>query len=257
MTNTKHGVVGLWKSPVAAGLLSIMAMVSLAALAAEPLMLVHSETSVDGAIDAVVLKEVYTLAGVPMVVTPLPSARAATESASGRADGEVSRVASYGTTRPNMLRVEPPLAQLSWLVMYPKSAPFSIKTTADLKNYNVAYIRGYKGAEALLEGSTKVLAVGSISQLIQILSIGRVDAMLSTQLDFEVEALSQGADLSGLVRVELHKEPTYHFLHEKNAAMLPVISGVLAKLKKSGKLGQMREKAEKDYLANLAKSVAK
>jgi ABC-type amino acid transport substrate-binding protein len=217
------------------------------AFAAGPIVLVRN-ADVPSAINAILLKAIYKKAGYELKVTPMPAARATVEAEGGAVDGEVNRVAAYATAHPNLIRVDPPISIWKISAFYKNSKQLSINGREDLKKYSLAHVRGLKGAEDLVEGATRVSLLATSEQLLKFLEQDRVEVIVDGQS--QIKLYTERLGIKDLAQVELTRTPLYHYLHEKNRSLVPVISGIVKKLSDSGELARMYTLTENEFIAS-------
>lgn len=226
----------------------VLMCISLRAHAREPLKLAVLTSSPPSVIVAEVLSEVYRQAGIPLVFVTMPGLRASSEANMGRIDGEVARVASYGTQHPNLIRITPSINTLKISAYFKKNLSPNIKTTEDLKKYSIGYVSGLKSSSELVGHLPKANAIRSSKALVQMLNSGRIEIIVNNEssTDFYINQLG----LNDIERLELSREPLHHYLHQKHRALAPVISNIIERMSDSGELAKLVAKAENALMKN-------
>jgi hypothetical protein len=195
-----------------------------------------------------ILAEVYRRAGLRFHATPMPAQRAARMSRNGQTDGEVARIASFFTTRPDMLRIEPAIYETQTSVFARRGSEFSITQRKDLVGLRVGIVRGVLHAQAAVAGLGRLEEVSSYEQLYRMLESGRLDVVVDTPLNhsYVVHAL----ELRNTMPVgNLGREPLYHALARKHADAARKISEVLSEMQASGELQRLAAAEEAAFLS--------
>ncbi|WP_410498439.1 substrate-binding periplasmic protein [Chitinibacter sp. S2-10] len=222
------------------------------AYAREPVKLAVLTASPPSRIDAIVLTEVYRRAGIPLRLITMPGLRASAEADSGRIDGEVARVSSYGKQYPNLIRVEPPIDALTVSAYFKKSLNAQIKTRDDLKKYSIGYVRGLKVPAELVMNFPRVLDTQSSKSLVQMLNADRFEVIVNnnSSTDFYINQMG----LKNIEKVELRHEPLHHYLHKKHSDLARIISATITQMIQSGELAKLLKQAEYEVLSGIEKT---
>lgn len=189
------------------------------------------------------LADVYRRAGLGLVIEILPAPRASLMTLSDKADGELIRIASYGQTYPQLVRVDPAFYRASVRAYSLPARSASVQTRDDLKHYALGSLRGMAYVHELTENHPALTLTQSPLQLFRMLIAGRVDVALCTTLAAQSALNSLGGkemDISPeLARFELH-----HYLHMRRKELAPRIADAIRKMKYSGELEQLTQKYE-------------
>ena len=189
------------------------------------------------------LREIYRRAGLKLTVTSRPNLRTILEINAGNFDGEVARIYSYGERHPTLVRVEPAFYQLNTATYARAGSIVSIKSKEDLKKYRVGIARGVQHAADATAGLESVEVAPDSITLFLMLKAGRFDLAV----DSEVNGLYAMGKL-GIrdidKRTVLSRQDLYHYLHERNKDLAPVLGAVIEKMVKSGELNKLGLAAE-------------
>ncbi|WP_457419657.1 substrate-binding periplasmic protein [Roseateles sp. P5_E7] len=217
---------------------------ALAGLAASPALALQTfvVTAVNktgsSAVAARLLTEIYRRAGLGLQIDVLPPQRASLMTLSDKADGELVRIASYGQTYPQLLRVDPPYYRVSVRAYSMPARAASVQSRDDLRHYSVGAIRGMVYAQDLTENHPALTLTQSPPQLFRMLTAGRLDVAICTTLS----AQSAMADL-GIkeldVSPDLARFDLYHYLHVRHKDVAPRIADVIRRMRDSGDLEQL------------------
>lgn len=195
------------------------------------------------AVAARLLAEIYRRAGLGLQIDVLPPSRASLVTLSEKADGELVRIASYGQTYPQLLRVDPPYYRVSVRAYSMPSRAASVQTRDDLKHYSVGSIRGMAYAQELTENHPALTLTQNPPQLFRMLTAGRVDLAICTTLSAQSAMTSLSIkDLDAspdLARFDLH-----HYLHVRRKDLAPRLAELIRRLRDSGELEQLTAQHE-------------
>lgn len=189
------------------------------------------------------LADIYRRAGLGLQIDVLPAARASLQALSDKADGELVRIASYGQTYPQLLRVDPPFYRVCVRAYAMTARGAHVQTREDLRHYSVGSIRGMAYVQELTESHPALTLTQDPLQLFRMLAAGRLDLALCTTLAAQAALHNLGlkdVDASpDLARLELH-----HYLHVRHKELAPRIADVIRRMKDSGELEQLTAQYE-------------
>lgn len=217
---------------------ALLALAVPGAMAAEALVITAVNKTGASAVAARLLSEIYRRAGLALKIEVLPAPRASLMALSDKADGELMRIATYGQTYPQLVRVDPAFYRVGVRGYSLPGRNASVQSRDDLKHYSVGSIRGMAYVQELTEHHPALTLVQNPTQLFRMLTAGRLDVVLCTtlaaqsaQAELGVKDLEVSPDLA---RFELH-----HYLHERRKALAPRISDVIRRMRDSGELEQL------------------
>jgi len=174
----------------------------------------------------------------------MPSLRALQVSNSGKLDGELHRVANFheitNNQYSNLIRIDCKLLSVHLAVFAKEN--LVINTAEDLNHYNLAYYRGRKDVDKLLNlhnAQKKIYKVNTDLQAFQMLAAGRVDLIISeshagNSIIHSAEKFNNIRELNRLVKTDI-----YSFIHKKHQALLPDINNTLEQMKAQGRFEQI------------------
>jgi polar amino acid transport system substrate-binding protein len=192
-------------------------------------------------VNANVLKKVYGRIGQDMTVVSMPPSRVTALTTQGLVDGEVNRIRSYGDAHPSLIRIEPPISEWTVSALYRASANLAIRTGADLATHALGIVRGLKATADMTATFSRVSIAPSSRELMLMLDGNRFEVAVdgTDESAFYIRKLG----LKGITVVELSRFPLYHYLHEKNRQLVPLIARELKKLADSGELKRIFDEA--------------
>jgi hypothetical protein len=199
-----------------------------------------------GVVDATVLTQIYEKAGLDFHVVALPAVRASQMSASGQIDGEVSRIGRYAKSHPNLIRIEPPFSALATAAFFLRSTNLRLAANNSLQGYKIGYVRGITASEEAIAGATELQEVSTIDALFRNLRAGQFEVAVCGSFSGDLDLRRK--KVQNLKKLELSRQPLYHYLHEKHRDIAPLISATIRKLSESGELARMMASAEKAYV---------
>lgn len=197
-----------------------------------------------------VLTVAYQRLGISIDVKSMPGKRALRESSEGRTDGEVHRIAKIEESYPTLIRVPIILSHLN-TTAFSKDSKMIVSDCNALKNYRIGIVRGAKHAELCTQGLKQVIPLTNSTMLFQFIEVGRADVVIIGGLSGIIQLKKLGIDSVHPLSPPLRKLPLYHFLHQKHKALVPKIYAVLKKMKDSGELEEIQEKATKEVIIEM------
>lgn len=202
---------------------------------------------------SMIYREAFRRLGIPLQFEHYTLARRTALVEEGVADGEVSRVYGYGNNRPNLVRVEESLIDLTFS-LYTANPSLRLERLEDLRasNYLVEYRRGIMICETTLKPAVPAERVSDVStqeQGLKKLVAGRTD--LYCDLDLYVRQELQSPKFKGVNTVRKvigvgNAVPTYPYLNKKHAELAPRLAAVLKQMKAEGLIEAYRLQVERD-----------
>ncbi|WP_286266618.1 substrate-binding periplasmic protein [Thalassotalea atypica] len=197
----------------------------------------------------IVLPQIYKNVGIDISITPLPGQRAQFEANQGSKDGEIMRIWTYGDENSQTIRVPTPYYYLETVAFTLKDSNVHIREKEELKEYRLAKIRGVKHTNNITKGLSNVYVMNSTENMFKVLLRKKVDVVLTNSLDGELVSKRLGLENVIAVNKPLATLPLYHYINEKNRALVPVINEEILRLKNNGSLQEMILKAEQQVIA--------
>jgi len=173
------------------------------------------------------LRAAYRKLGIELAIHVTTPSRALVDSASGRTDGEVVRADVIEELYPSLLRVDVPLFTVSTYA-YGTLPELADKPLEDLKALRAGYVRGAVFAELATRNYAEAWPAESLEQLFAMLIQDRIDLVIAVEKP--ARAMIKKSDLKGKVFAVSSSRRDYqffHYLHEKNADLIPSIEKVL------------------------------
>jgi polar amino acid transport system substrate-binding protein len=187
-----------------------------------------------------ILKAVYRRLDIAIEFVDLPAKRALVESSQGRVDGEVHRILAVQSEFPSLLPVR---ASINYIEpsAFVKQRELRIDGWSSIAPYSIGIVRGVGSSERGTSGMSKVEAVATMEQLMQMLASGRIDVAVCDR--FSGVLLNRKLRLDAVVRPlspALEHIPLYHFLHERHRELVPRVEKVVQEMEAGGELERLR-----------------
>jgi polar amino acid transport system substrate-binding protein len=190
----------------------------------------------------IIMTQAYDRLGIPIEIYPTSGNRSLVVSSSGKVDGELVRIGAVKEHYPTLVQVPVPNMELKGVV-YVRAAEKDQIVTGNLAKLRVGYLEGIVQAEQFTQGFENLWAGQSEIELFRLLAAGRLEAVVSDQIDGALAIAELG--LTNVVPLgrPFQVEPMFHYLHEKHAALAPQLAAVLADMRGSGELEKIVETA--------------
>jgi len=200
---------------------------------------------------AKVLTKVYESMGITISVEASPAKRAEQLASSGKTDGEILRVWSYGVDNPSVIRVPTPYYSLRTMAFVKEGSDVVINNTNDLKKYRLAKVRGFKHTDRITKDIDGVFVLDGSQQMMRFLDNERADIALTSLLNGLLTL--KRMDMSNIVAYEkpLAELHLYHYVHEKNADLIPLIDQKFKQMKADGGLKSLFEIEEQKLIDSM------
>lgn len=217
----------------------------------------YNFVSIDGLFEQQVgekiLPVVYGKLGLDIKIVSMPGKRAQREANTGRKDGDIMRIWTYGGETPNLIRVPTPYYQLETMAFVHKDSQIRLNSKADLANYNVLKVRGVKHTENITRGLKQVFNYDDTLSMMLALQDKRTSIALTNTANgfFAIKKLH--IDYIIALPPPLATLDLYHYVHKKHRDLVPRLDAVIKSMKQSGELDALLRQAEKDVLAQLEK----
>ena len=194
-----------------------------------------------------IYREAFRRLGYGFEYLAVPTKRASVLSDQGQVDGEIHRVADYGSAHPNLVRVEEPHFAMTFAAYAKGQLHLNGWSSLKGSQYRVEYRAGVKRCESELPSlipPERLAAAPSALLGLRKLALDRSDVFID--VEDVVEANLAGTEFKG---TPIHKAgvleqvAVHAFLHKKNAALAPKLAATLAAMKREGLIEQYRQRA--------------
>lgn len=222
----------------------LLVVLSMKIVIAEDYHFVSIENLIEQDVGRIIIPEIYKKLGIDVTITPRPGKRAQKEATSGRADGEIMRIWTYGEENPTTVRVPTPYYYLETMGFVKKGSGVVINTKDDLKKYRLVKVRGVKHTNNISVGVDDVYDSASTELMMRFLNGGRADIALTNTVD----GLMALRELEIIDIVPLEKPlavlELYHYIHQDHIDLVSRVDTVIKNMKESGELEKLIYKAE-------------
>ena len=187
-----------------------------------------------------------------------PSLRSLMLVDSGKLDGELHRVYDFHKVSkgkyPNLIRIESKLLSV-WLSIF-SAGDIRISGWESLKGYRVAYYRGRKDVEIILN---KILApdlinrVNTDQQAFSMLAAGRVDLVISESAQGQMLLESHQKFTNIVEAAKMDESKIYAYMHLKHKKIAAKIAQTLKGMKEDGSFLNIIEQVNLSFKPNIIK----
>jgi polar amino acid transport system substrate-binding protein len=207
------------------------------------------ELLIEQEVGRLVLPQIYKNIGIDITITPLPAPRAQLLANTGKSDGEIMRIWTYGEENNQMIRVPTPYYYLETMPFSLATRQLDIHDKDDLKQYKLAKIRGVKHTNNITKGLAHVYKVNNTENMFKILQKGIVDVALTNTLDGKLMLKRLGYHNIIPAVKPLAVLPLYHYVHLKHKKLVPLINQEILRLQKNGELNVLIKQAEQKVIS--------
>ena len=194
----------------------------------------------DGFYD-LVLTEAFDRIGIDLEIRHLPSERSLVEANTGRVDGEYGRTSIVADLYSNLRIVPEPLVDLAFSA-FVRDRAREPRDFGSLRDFHVAYIRGWKIYEDNVTEARSVTVVNSETQLFEMLAAGRVDVILYNRTRGMSRLRTARNQTIHVVEPPLAIQPMYLFLHERHQNIVTPVATALREMKTDGSYDRYRRR---------------
>lgn len=199
-----------------------------------------------------VYTEAFRRLGIEFNYAVYPPARASVMADEGKVDGEPARIGSYGSSHPNLVRVEVTVNN-NQVLAYVKTPGMVLNGWDSLrgKDYRVVFYRGMDFAQKYLPAVVKPENLSAISrepQALKMLIAGRIDIYVDSHTRLAGLLSSPEFRDAGIYSAGVMMDiSAYPYLHKRHAALAPQLAETLKQMKAEGLIQQYLEQAEQEF----------
>ncbi len=149
---------------------------------------------------------------------------------------------------PTLIMVQPAINAIEPSAFARRKLRLRVNGWDSIRGYRIGIVRGVGTSEDGTRGMPHVLAVTSLTQLMQALAADRIDIAVSDAFSglAAVRQLGLSREIA-LLKPPLQRVEIYHFLHRRHADLVPRVEGVLRQMQASGELEALRREAVRQY----------
>lgn len=198
----------------------------------------HIDTTLLTEISIQVMKTAYTKLGHTTHFYELPARRSVTEANAGSYDAELHRIDGIQERYTNLIKLPEPINHFS-VHLITKNPDTQIRGLGDLDAFTIGTVRGVFLYDQLLRGFDARF-VGEIDQALQMLESGRVDLVMTTDIDWsELKHQEEYRDLI-MLYPPLETIKLFHYVHRDNEDLLAPLNDVITEMRNRGELDKIR-----------------
>ncbi len=194
-----------------------------------------------------ILEAAYLKLGYRLRIQKYTGDIALKKSEAGEVDGEVHRIDGLERDHKNLIQISVPINYFD-LGIYSLQSGLHPKSISDLENFRVGIVRGVVASERSSSNHSKIFRVDNYLALFELLPKKEVDAVYAITIN--AERILRKMNARGIYRnVILESHLCYHYLHRKNAFLVPKITEVLREMLRRGEVQQIRQRANAEMIA--------
>lgn len=193
-----------------------------------------------------VLRRAYAKLGISFEPQLLPLRRGLQMAQRGELDGDLMRAAAVLDQTPQLLKINVPVAEVSYNAYKRGVCPDKI-SLAVLAKSKVAYFRGTRVIEALLPASALIESNNNWDALRR-MQLGQADYALDVALESDVSLITHGSKGICKIAKPVSSALLFHALNERHAALAEALEPVLRAMSESGEIAAIHAADEKRHL---------
>ncbi len=218
-------------------------------LVAQELHIAYAYGVPDHLLGAQLLREIYSKAGLKLIMVARPNKRALLESNHGILDGELQRIAGLESFYPNLVPV-PTSFNFAEIVAFTKNnRRFSIQSYRSLEGKRVGTVRGMKFAERGLAGNPTVIEANDEEQLFSMLMVDRIDVLITEKFSGNYLIAKYNYQNIGYLEPVIERLELFHYVHMSNQKHIAALNKATIELAKDHGLINMRDIYAKEMIA--------
>lgn len=197
----------------------------------------------------IIIPEIYKNLGMKVTIKPLPGKRAQQLATSGKKDGEIMRIFTYGIENPTTIRVPTPYYYLETMAFIKKNSGIVIKSREDLKKYKLVKVRGVKHTNNITKGMSNVHDINDSVRMMKYLQKGRADVALTNTVDGILVLKKLGYTNIVPIDKPLAVLDLYNYIHQDHKDLVPKVDAMIKKMQANGEMKAVIKKAENQIVA--------
>lgn len=205
------------------------------------------ESSRLGELCMLTITAAWNRAGYQVEPVFLPAKRSLLQAAAGTFDGEACRVYSVGEKFKTLRRVDASHISMDNYAWFAAGRASEIDPN-NLRNYHIGILAGIVRLTNHTETWNRSIAA-TAPQLFKMVESHRIHAAILSEITGTI-TINQNFKPQDFLRSAepLISDPLYHYLFERNEALIPLITSVIGEMQQDGSLKKVKD----DYLAGQA-----
>jgi polar amino acid transport system substrate-binding protein len=209
------------------------------AIASEKKLVISRFKNADGdKVVSYVLEQIYKRIGYEITFVDYPGKTSIIKANAGEVDGENMRRAGLESEYPNLIQLSYPHGDINFR-LYIKGDEVFLPAADSWKKTKIGIVKGVIVAEEMTKGLSPVVH-DSVSDLFKQLNLGNIDVAIATDLIGGLEVFMhhqrEGIKAHGAILKTLS---LYHYLHKRNAHLVPLLNQEIELLRKNGGLDKL------------------
>jgi len=204
-------------------------------------------------IGRIIISEIYKNLGITITIKPVPGKRAQQLATSGRKDGEIMRIFTYGIENTTTTRVTTPYYYLETMAFIKKNSGIVINNKEDLKKYKVIKVRGVKHTNNITQNMPMVHDLNSTKDMMKFLNAGRADVALTNTIDGLLALKNLGYTDIIPIDKPLATLELFHYIHQNHKQLISSVDTMIQKMQANGELKMIIKKSEMQVMKNRQK----
>nr|WP_319386579.1 transporter substrate-binding domain-containing protein [uncultured Roseibium sp.] len=176
-----------------------------------------------------IVTSAYAALGIRVDLVRAPRSRTLVLSSTGQVDGEVVAGSAIEARYPSLMRVDVPLMTVEVMV-FTCSEGLSSSQGPGLASKRVGRLAGAVVLENLTQNFQDVWEGENFEELFDMLKLGRLDAVLGARQVLEAYRAENEIGCIRVIDEPLRSVRLFHYLHEKNADLIPSVRSALKEL---------------------------
>jgi|TARA_B110000196_G_scaffold289736_1_gene275511 ABC-type amino acid transport substrate-binding protein len=201
----------------------------------------------------IIIPEIYKNLGMTVTIQPVPGKRAQQLATSGKKDGEIMRIFTYGLENPTTIRVPTSYYNLETMAFIKKDSGIVIKSKEDLRKYKVVKVSGVKHTNNITKGMSNVTDIQSTESMMKFLDKGRADVALTNTVDGNLIIKKLGYTQIIPIDKPLAVLDLFTYIHQEHKDLVPKVDAMIKKMKANGEMKALVKKAEAQVIENILK----
>lgn len=204
------------------------------------------QNSVINEVTLKVLKEAYSRMGIEISIDFYPAKRSLIISNDGiNYDGEIHRIGGIEKEFPNLVPISIPINILEGVVVANK-VNFMVNGWKSLNPYLIGIRRGIVFTTNGTAGMNRVV-LNTNEHLFQMLAAQRIDLVVISRINALKYIPTEQRLKLKILEPPVEVYNMYHYLHKKNAHLIPELTSILKEMQKEGIIHKIRN----DYIKHL------
>lgn len=228
-----------WCARIVAICLSAIFVISDSVFAADNKLVISRFKNADGdKVVSYVLGQIYKRIGYDVTFADYPGKKSLIKANAGETDGESMRQAGLAAVYPNLIQLSHPHVEINFRI-YTKHGDDFFSGYESWKNSKIGIVRGVIALEEITKGLNPVL-YNSVRELFDELNQGNIDIAIATDLigGLEVFMNHPGENIRTWGGI-LKTISLYHYMHKRNASLVPTLNKEIERLRKNGELQKL------------------